>query len=80
MVLDLVVLPAFAVWLYLAFGRGGFWLGAERDDFDSAPPAQPPGITVVIPARNEAEGVGECIGSLLRQDYRELRSVVLVVF
>jgi hopene-associated glycosyltransferase HpnB len=78
MVLDLVVLPAFAVWLYLAFGRGGFWLGAERDDFDPPPPAQPPGVTVVIPARNEAEGVGECIGSLLRQDYPGLQTVVLV--
>jgi hopene-associated glycosyltransferase HpnB len=80
MVLDFVALLAFAVWLYLAFGRGGFWLGAERDDFD--PPAPPPGATpaviVVIPARNEAEGVGECVGSLLRQDYRGLRAVVLV--
>jgi len=33
---------------------------------------------VVIPARNEAEGVGACVGSLLRQDYRGLRAVVLV--
>ena len=67
-----------SIWLYLAFGRGGFWLGAERDDFDPPPLEQPPGVSVVIPARNEAEGVGECVGSLLRQDYRELRAVVLV--
>ncbi len=78
MVFDFVALLAFAIWLYLAFGRGGFWLGAERDDFDPPPLAQPPGVSVVIPARNEAEGVGECVGSLLRQDYRELRTVVLV--
>jgi hopene-associated glycosyltransferase HpnB len=78
MVFDFVALLAFAIWLYLAFGRGGFWLGAERDDFDPPPLAQPPGVSVVIPARNEAEGVGACVGSLLRQDYRELRSVVLV--
>jgi hopene-associated glycosyltransferase HpnB len=78
MVFDFVALLAFVIWLYLAFGRGGFWLGAERDDFDPPPLAQPPGVSVVIPARNEAEGVGECVGSLLRQDYRELRSVVLV--
>jgi cellulose synthase/poly-beta-1,6-N-acetylglucosamine synthase-like glycosyltransferase len=82
MVLDFVALLAFVIWLYLAFGRGGFWLGAERDDFDSPLPTQPPGggpsVIVVIPARNEAEGVGECVGSLLRQDYRGLRAVVLV--
>ncbi len=78
MVFDFVALLAFVIWLYLAFGRGGFWLGAERDDFDPPPLAQPPGVSVVIPARNEAEGVGECVGSLLRQDYRELRAVVLV--
>ena len=35
-------------------------------------------MCVVIPARNEADGVGECVGSLLRQDYRGLKSVVLV--
>jgi hopene-associated glycosyltransferase HpnB len=78
MVFDFVALLAFVIWLYLAFGRGGFWLGAERDDFDPPPLAQPPGVSVVIPARNEADGVGACVGSLLRQDYRELRAVVLV--
>jgi hopene-associated glycosyltransferase HpnB len=78
MILDFVALLAFVIWLYLAFGRGGFWRGKERDDFDPPLPVQPPGVTAVIPARNEAEGVGECVGSLLRQDYRGLRSVVLV--
>ncbi len=78
MVFDFLALLAFAVWLYLAFGRGGFWLGAERDDFDPPSPAQTPEVTAVIPARNEAEGVGACVESLLRQDYQGLRAVVLV--
>jgi len=78
MVFDFVALVAFFIWLYLALGRGGFWLGAERDDFDPPAPAQVPSVGVVIPARNEAEGVGDCVGSLLRQDYRGLRAVVLV--
>ena len=80
MVLDFVALLAFVIWLYLAFGRGGFWLGAERDDFDSPLPPRLPGpsVVVVIPARNEAEGVSACVGSLLRQHYRGLRAVVLV--
>jgi hopene-associated glycosyltransferase HpnB len=78
MIFDFVALLALVIWLYLAFGRGGFWRGRERDDFDPALPAHPPAVVAVIPARNEAEGVGECVGSLLRQDYRGLRSVVLV--
>jgi hopene-associated glycosyltransferase HpnB len=78
MVFDFVALLAFAIWLYLAFARGGFWLGAERDDFDPTPLSELPQVAAVIPARNEAEGVGSCVGSLLRQDYRGLRTVVLV--
>jgi hopene-associated glycosyltransferase HpnB len=66
-----------AVWLYLIVGRGGFWLARERDDGGPVPAAWP-GVVAVIPARNEAEGVGECIGSLLRQDYAGPFSIVLV--
>jgi hopene-associated glycosyltransferase HpnB len=78
MVFDFVALLAFVIWLYIAFGHGGFWLGAERDDFDPPELADRPSVCAVIPARNEADGVGECVGSLLRQDYPGLRSVVLV--
>jgi hopene-associated glycosyltransferase HpnB len=78
MAFEFFALIAFLIWLYLAFGHGGFWLGAERDDFDPPAPDRQPKVCVVIPARNEAEGVGECVGSLLRQDYRGLKSVVLV--
>jgi len=78
MAFEFVALIAFVIWLYLAFGHGGFWLGAERDDFDPPALASQPTVCVVIPARNEAEGVGECVGSLLRQDYGGLKSVVLV--
>jgi hopene-associated glycosyltransferase HpnB len=73
-----VALIAFLIWLYLAFGHGGFWLGAERDDFDPPALARQPKVCVVIPARNEADGVGQCVGSLVRQDYHGLKSVVLV--
>lgn len=66
-----------AVWLYLIAARGGFWLSAERDG--SGPtPAVWPDVTAVIPARNEAEGVGDTVGSLLRQNYPGKFSVVLV--
>ena len=33
---------------------------------------------MVIPARNEADGIGETIGSLLRQDYPGAFTIILV--
>jgi hopene-associated glycosyltransferase HpnB len=71
-----------AIWLYLLLGRGAFWLGRERDD--AVPSAQGskqgswPAIMAVIPARDEAECVGETVASLLRQDYPGEFSVILV--
>jgi len=36
-------------------------------------PAGEPSLTVIVPARNEAENVGACLESLLAQDYANLR-------
>jgi len=68
---------ALAIWLYLVFARGGFWLCQERDD--GTPPAPPewPRVVAVVPARNEADAIAQSIGSLLAQDYPAL-SIVLV--
>jgi hopene-associated glycosyltransferase HpnB len=66
-----VVLAAlsFAVWVYLLFARGWFWLGRERDDAAVVPPAVPPAVAIVVPARNEAESIATSVASLLRQNY-----------
>jgi hopene-associated glycosyltransferase HpnB len=74
---DLLASMVPAIWLYLLFGRGGFWLGRERDEA-IAVPGPWPAITAVIPARDEAECVGETVRSLLRQDYPGEFSVILV--
>ena len=37
-----------------------------------------PAVAAVVPARNEADVIGECLGALLRQDYPGPFSVVLV--
>jgi hopene-associated glycosyltransferase HpnB len=68
---------ALAVWVYLVFARGGFWLCRERDDGRQPLPAVPPPIVIVVPARNEAENIAQSITSLLQQDYPAL-SVILV--
>jgi hopene-associated glycosyltransferase HpnB len=67
-----------AIWLYLLLFRGGFWLASERDDREPARLDAWPKLAIVVPARNEAECIGECLGSLLCQDYPGEWRIVLV--
>jgi hopene-associated glycosyltransferase HpnB len=79
--IDLIASMVLAIWLYLIAARGGFWRAADRDDapLPTEPPAGGwPAVTAVIPARDEAECVGETVGSLLRQDYAGPFTVILV--
>lgn len=84
MVLEGIATLALAIWGYLVLARGGFWLCSERHEGGPmtlpSPPLPPswPSVTVVIPARNEADGIGETIGSLLRQNYAGAFTIVLV--
>jgi len=59
---------ATAVWLYVLFARGGFWREFRRAAREpEAPVAAPPRVAVVIPARNEACGIGLALESLACQ-------------
>jgi len=58
-----------AIWIYLVFARGGFWLGRERDNSHPPRPAALPNVAIVVPARNEAENIAQSVTSLLAQDY-----------
>jgi hopene-associated glycosyltransferase HpnB len=81
LVLSLVLL---AIWAYLLFGRGWFWLCGERDDSAATVRCAPdvpdtwPSVVAIIPARDEAEVIAQTVGSLLRQDYPGEFSVVVV--
>jgi hopene-associated glycosyltransferase HpnB len=75
---DIVASMVLAIWLYLLAGRGGFWLGRQRDDEVGAGSVPWPAVAAVIPARDEAESVGKTIASLLRQDYPGEFRVILV--
>jgi hopene-associated glycosyltransferase HpnB len=69
------------IWLCLVAVRGGFWRAAERDDpiaLDGIAPGNWPIVTAVIPARDEADCVGQTVASLLRQTYPGEFNVVLV--
>ena len=77
MVASLVAAVALVIWIYLVAGRGGFWCAGERDGGGPSPLAWP-GVIAVIPARDEAGGVGHTVGSLLLQDYPGSFSIVMV--
>ena len=82
----LAALLPLGVWAYLLFGRGWFWLCGERDDAATAAVPVPvrdepdawPSVVAIIPARDEADVIAHTVGSLLRQDYPGLFSVVVV--
>ena len=77
MVASLAAAVALGVWIYLAAWRGGFWCAGERDGGGPSPPAWPD-VIAVVPARDEAGGVGRTVGSLLGQDYPGSLSIILV--
>jgi hopene-associated glycosyltransferase HpnB len=65
-----------AIWLYLLFARGGFW--RERPRRATEQSSRWPAVVAVIPARDEAETIGETVSSLLCQRYAGRLSLVLV--
>ena len=80
---DVWLLPAvwavLAAWLVLFFGRGAFWRADQRlPPRESNPQRSWPEVTAVVPARNEAEGIGACVTALLRQDYPGVLRVIVV--
>jgi hopene-associated glycosyltransferase HpnB len=84
MILAAISLIPLAIWAYLLFGRGWFWLCGERDDTaavaskaQNAPDAWP-SVVAIIPARDEADTIARSVGSLLRQDYSGPFFVVVV--
>ena len=66
------------IWVYLLTLHGGFWRSAERLDQPAAARHSWPSVTAVVPARNEADVIGDSLGSLLAQDYPGRLSVILV--
>ena len=66
------------IWLYLAFGRGGFWRVSKSLAKARQGPELSKRVAAVIPARNEAALIGRAIDSLLHQDYAGHLNVIVV--
>lgn len=66
-------------WLHLLYWRGSFWRADQRlPPSEKGAPCRSPKVAVIIPARNEAGGIGRSVRSLLDQSYRGLAQVVVV--
>jgi hopene-associated glycosyltransferase HpnB len=65
-------------WIHLRMRRGGFWRSDQRLPASPNPPTIWPRVTAVVPARNEAEGIGRAVRSLLDQDYPGPFTIVVV--
>jgi len=73
---------ALLIWIYLVFARGGFWriypAAVRTISAENRTQANPVRIAVIIPARNEADVVGQAILSLLRQAGQNAIHIFLV--
>ena len=73
-----LALLSLAAWLYLALGRGMFWLLRERDYDVRMVSVSLPSVVAIVPARDEADVIETAVTSLLRQDYSGQFRVVVV--
>lgn len=69
---------ALGIWTYLLLVHGRFWTGQERDDAVPGTLEVWPEVVAVVPARDEADGIADCIRSLVAQDYPGRFRIVLV--
>lgn len=71
-----VAAAALLAWAYLLLLHGRFWQSGPV--LHAARPSAAPPVDVVIPARDEAEGIAAALRSLLAQDYAGALRIILV--
>jgi hopene-associated glycosyltransferase HpnB len=71
-------LLSLAIWWVLLFGRGSFWRLRPAPPVAVEPREAWPAVVAVVPARNEADVIGEALASLVAQDYAGEFHVVVV--
>ena len=72
---ELLGLLSLTTWLYLLLARGSFWRMSVES---SAAPASAARVVAVIPARDEADLIGDTVRSLLQQTHIVPLQVILV--
>jgi GT2 family glycosyltransferase len=67
------------IWLYLFVARGNFWrLRVDDDQAEYRPQQNWPRVAAIVPARNEAETIGQTVAALLEQVYPGEFSITVV--
>ena len=66
------------IWIYLLLARGGFWRVSQQLAKTQSRVVAAKRVAVVIPARNEADVIGESITSLLEQEFPAPLDIFLV--
>ena len=72
----LPVLLSVVIWVWLLVGHGAFWRSGPV--LGAAYPTRPLKVTVVIPARDEAEHIADTLRSLLSQQFNGELKIVMV--
>ncbi|CAK7192467.1 hypothetical protein COMNV_00665 [Commensalibacter sp. Nvir] len=82
MVMIVLSVLSFAIWLWLCFFHGRFWSkGPFLYPIDSRKQSKRknwPNVYVIVPARNEAQTIGEVSRSLIQQDYPGYFQILVV--
>jgi chlorobactene glucosyltransferase len=63
------------LFLCLLTALSNYWLIPRFDEYP--PPSTYPRVSILVPARNEADGIEACLRSLLDQDYADFEVIVL---
>jgi hopene-associated glycosyltransferase HpnB len=77
---NIVGILALGIWLHLFFGRGWFWrvLRVDADRMAYEPLQGWPSVVAIVPARNEAETIGQVVTGLVQQNYSGAFSIIVV--
>jgi hopene-associated glycosyltransferase HpnB len=74
----ILALLSFVIWIILLLLRGQFWRADQRLSDTQVPLSHFPSVTVIVPARNEAEFIGTSLKSILNQNYPGMEKVILI--
>ncbi len=81
MIATLLAGAGLLIWLYLLLAHGSFWRVTQHDRIFADPEQRPPAgahVVAIVPARDEADVIAICLGSLFRQSFSGRLDVVLV--
>lgn len=75
-----IALLSLAVWIYLFFFRGLFWLNRECENTNHPKMdlSTWPSVVAIIPSRNEEKTLPVSLPALLEQDYKGFLSIIVV--